>query len=723
VRLTPVAAALLLPIFGAAAQETHAVGREIDSLLNSGQYRTAHSIAQRLSRTDEADPHSWILLSRTLTALDGSNNRLQAVFAAQRAVRLSRNSIAALRALVQAGIAFGGGDGERIARDALQSILAVHPSDTSAWDAWLLVYRSAELRRGMRRILSRHDSVPVVRFRIARLYIEDESYDSATAILDDLLLLDSTNSDWLALRAQAAYESDATIDGWRFYRRALRHSDRAASVIWSQAIGIATPAELLAWRRTQSTDRPAFLEQFWGRRNPNLFTGNNSRVAEHFQRLRLARRRFPLLHPLSAYQRNRTGRDAEAAASIAEQLFYQRCEAREGSQHALSVTDRTGSMASDFFGGYSWNPLLQPGDRAQVQLPPGQLYLDPETVRLLSIPHARDIRSVDTVAARVGYNLATGLDDRGLMLLRWGEPEREKVGSDNAEDGYCRITDLERWSYAGLGTVRFLRPNRLYAGLGAGVRTTGDVVFRPMTESQYHGMVGGLTRDTTSVAATLEFGFWVAQFAADRPGFAELIVAANVDTVAAVLIGPTPTPNPVVAFDGVARILAAGGSYEVLVHGRSADSLGRHSGRVRLRTFRDVPSMSDIILGSSWPVPVLSRSEMIGHVSGGLSFREGATLRAYVELYGVPEDNRRRYMASYTIAPLRDPEDLQRDSLLDARVLSFERDHPGGDQAIAEWLDISTAGLDPGPYVVRVEARDFREGRRIGRAQIVFRIR
>src|SRR5439155_24743436 len=70
-----------------------------------------------------------------------------------------------------------------------------------------------------------------------------------------------------------------------------------------------------------------------------------------------------------------------------------------------------------------------------------------------------DLREVDSTAARVGYNLSTGLDDRGLMYLRFGPPGKLVLGGDNSADPQCASNELERWRYAEWGEVRFSRPS------------------------------------------------------------------------------------------------------------------------------------------------------------------------------------------------------------------------------------------------------------------------
>ena len=118
-----------------------------------------------------------------------------------------------------------------------------------------------------------------------------------------------------------------------------------------------------------------------------------------------------------------------------------------------------------------------------------------------------DLRSEDTVAARIGYNLATGLDDRGIMYLRFGPPERMRYGGDNTTNPRCATDEVERWRYPGIGEVRFAKPSAFSVATNV-----TEMVFRPMNEAQFATMGQGLTLDESSVPAPLTFGVWVSQF-------------------------------------------------------------------------------------------------------------------------------------------------------------------------------------------------------------------
>src|SRR5439155_1551716 len=92
----------------------------------------------------------------------------------------------------------------------------------------------------------------------------------------------------------------------------LRPGDRLA---WARFLELYHDDAI--WRRFAATgpgDARRFFLWFWSKRDPNLITPQNERIAEHFRRLAVVRRRFQLLHPLSLYHRSATARRLATAA-------------------------------------------------------------------------------------------------------------------------------------------------------------------------------------------------------------------------------------------------------------------------------------------------------------------------------------------------------------------------------------------------------------------------
>src|SRR5207244_751624 len=118
---------------------------------------------------------------------------------------------------------------------------------------------------------------------------------------------------WL-LRAEASFQLGRDTTGYAWYDSALAHADLDSSgALWDNVRLIATPDEAARFAATGPGDARRFFLWFWGKRDPNLVTPWNERIAEHFRRLAYARRHFHLLHPLSLYHRSATARGLAAA--------------------------------------------------------------------------------------------------------------------------------------------------------------------------------------------------------------------------------------------------------------------------------------------------------------------------------------------------------------------------------------------------------------------------
>ena len=340
--------------------------------------------------------------------------------------------------------------------------------------------------------------------------------------------------------------------------------------------------------------------------------------------------------------------------------------------------------------------------------------------------YLRNVADIDTTASHAGYNLRTGLDDRGVMYLRFGPPTHKVVGANNVETNFCRISGLERWDYPGIGQVRFFRPSALTVN-GLSQRTTGDMTFRPQNDEQFGATAAGLTRDATSVPATLSLAVWLAEFAhPGDPRRTDLVVFATRSTIAAQLVsavsGITSTAD-----DSVALAVLAGppGRYALEVHARSADTLGRIERMVRLRDFGRGPQVSSLVLASAWPGTVVDRRAILARAQRDLVFPADSAVRAYAEIYGLPPtaSGTARYYASYELYPTRDvARDVQRDSLPGGTVFGFDRERRVTNGAVVEWLDLRPELLPPGRYLLRLTVRETRAGPVVGRGQIGFEI-
>jgi len=724
----------ILGVTSAAAQaKQDSVPRQLvaaHAALDSGRVEEAITLAERYTSSHDRDPRGFLLLGDAYAARMPAG-RFRALEAYRRAKQLAPRDPEPPYRLAQMGLRLGGDDGERIAREGLERVMELDPLYKDAWDDWLTLYHSAGGRRQMiKRLTSRQDDL-VVRGRMALLMIEEEAYGEADHLLDALLAIDSTNVTWLAWRAQSAFEARDTLAGLVYYRRALDSaSNDSTDALWRQVVGIATPGEIRAWQTGVPLERKGpWLESFWARRNPNLFAGINHRIAEHFARLRYARAHYPLLHPLVSYHRSALARTLSLEPSQGEREFNLRCEVFQ----ALPP--------------YTGGRLPLPGvssvrDGARVEPDPLALLTTEEkealpgpTRRALVLqgfnvsptvfaPMGLDLRDVDSIAARIGYNLATGLDDRGVMYLRFGPPDKVTVGGDSQLDPQCSTFDLERWHYAAWGEVRFARPSALSHGL----RTTPEMVFRPMNERQLEGLKLGVTRNASSEPAPLDFGIWTAQFRSERSiSMTDVVVVTTRGEVAAALVGATGGAAEIrESATGHVTLTASPGRYALLAHARDADTVGRQELGITLRSFQAAPAVSDLLLANSWPAETTGRSGMLAHLGRDLTFGEGDAVRVYAELYGLhPDAGAIRYHVTYRILRSDDLlRDIARDTWPQAVSLEFDRVvSPSADGPVVETLDLSPQQVRRGSYLLRVEAWDEIGRVQVGRATAAFRIR
>jgi cytochrome c-type biogenesis protein CcmH/NrfG len=714
--------------------------------LASDSIEPAIRVAERYTQKAPRDPRGFLVLgdayARRMPA-----GRFRALEAYRAAARLARRDPEPPYRMARMGLWLGGDDGERIAREELERVLELDPLYKDAWELWLTLYRNGGGRRKMVERFGPHRAQPLIRARIAQLLIEDEAYAEADRLLDSALAADATNPAWLGLSAQSALESGDTLMGLARYRRALAQASHdTGDVLWRQVIGIATPAELRAWSALAAEDRAAWLESFWARRNPNLFAGANGRIAEHFARLRYARKHFPLLHPLVTYHRNAVARALNLEPSEGERVFHLRCEVYQDLAPSFGLHVYLPGVSSRREAsrvGMGALAHLTPEEREQVRaatesaiktgalLPSvlGAAIQEEGSVAAAFAPPTFaalgfDVRNVDSTAGRVGYNLATGLDDRGLMYLRFGPPDRLLLGGDNTVDPQCATNELERWRYPQWGEVRFSRPSAFSRGL----RTTPEMVFRPMNEEQFEGMKLGLTRDAPSVPAPLEFGVWTAHFRnRTDPQRTDLIVVVTRGEAAASVVGDAGGAVSVGrGREGHVTLVAHPGRYALLAHARVADTLGRQTIGVWVREYGYGPALSDLLVAEPWSAQTVDRDAMLEHVRRNLTFRSGESVRVYAELYGlVQAGGRVDYRAVYRLLKTDNPSrDIAREDWPTGTTFAFDRTgpaHPGLMEV--ETLDVDPRYLPPGTYLLRLEIRDNTAATLLGRSTIALVVR
>jgi cytochrome c-type biogenesis protein CcmH/NrfG len=717
--------------------------REARASIAAGKIDDAIHMAERYTRDHSRDAVGFLVLGDAWMK-QMPVGRFRAAQAYQEAERLAPRDPAPPYQHAQVGLWLGGDDGERMAAQGLERVLGLDPLYQDAWDGWLTLFRNSGSRRRMAELLRPYRANPLIRSRLALLAIEDERYDEANQLLDSALVVDSTNAAWLALRAQSAFEAGDTTGGWDLYRRALAHADRdSTDALWHQAIGIAWPYEVKLWAGgVPPAQRQAWLESFWARRNPNLFAGVNHRVAEHFARFRYARRHYALLHPLISYHRSQIGRAMNLEPSAGEREYYQRCEMYEVLSapfiHAIAGMGGQAIVAGTPLPGVS-----SARDQARISVEPMSILTEEERDRVTILAHTLgqlspvpfgltqtifaplglDLRSMDSVAARVGYNLATGLDDRGVMYLRFGAPDQQFVGGRNVGDPRCGVPDVERWKYAEYGEVRFSRPS----AFSRGERTVPDMVFRAMNEGQFAAARTGLTRDDSSEPAPLEFGIWTAQFRDTADARAtDLVVISTRGAVAASLEATSHAGGVYTGDAGTATVPSTPGLYVLVAQAQDSGLLGRQTLALTVRPFARTPGVSDLLLAPAWDEPGADRAAMLAHLQRTLTFAQGSTVRSYAEAYGLTtEAGTVRYRAQYELLKTERPErDIALDEWPRATRFEFRRERPAaGAGAEVETLDIVPAQVPPGKYLLRVRIQDLVTGRDVGRGSIAFAVR
>ncbi len=667
--------------------------------MQAGRVEDAVRYAERYSSRNPRDARGYMTLGDAYM-LRRPTGRFNALRAYEEAMRLAPGDPEPPYLYAQAGMFLGGDDGEAIARLGLERALSFDPMFRDAWDQWLLLFRNEGARRRMRDLLGAHAARPEVRARLALLFLEDERYAEADSLLDELLAHDSTNVEWLAWRAQGAYEAGDTAAGGRFYRRALGHAALdSTGALWRQALGIARPDEVRAYESVADQRRGAWFEAFWARRSPDLFRGSDGRLAEHFARLRQARRSFPLLHPLVSFHRSQLSRTLALDPARGERDFFSRCEMDE----APVPPDAT-----------AWRARAETDAEADA-------WNVPPAFRALFAPLSIDPRSPDAGAARIGYNLATGLDDRGVLYLRFGPPDQSVIGGRNDADPLCRTRDVERWRYDALGELRFARPRALAAGHRAG----SEMLIRPMTARQLDAVRGALVNDAPSERATLPFGVWTAQFASGRPGAANVVVVSTRGQLAGMLVSQERGAGAVRrGAGGVVVLEAEPGPYLLVAHTRDSARLGRQELALPARSFLRRPGLSDLLLAPAWSAPGATFGDMLRRVQRDLVFATGSTIRSYAEVYGLePVAGAVRYRADYLVLETDDfRRDAAREEWPGAVRLSFERVVPAAG-VVREMLDLTPEQLPPGSYLLRLTVRDLVGGEEAGRATIGFLVR
>jgi hypothetical protein len=549
---------------------------------------------------------------------------------------------------MQVGLRLGGADGERLSRDAFFKLLERTSAYRDMWEVWERLYRGENHRRRAVRLLEpRRDPASVTRRAI--LLIELEAYAEADSLLVDLAARGLVDVAALALRAQAALEAGRAAEGERLYWHAV---DRAAAdttdVLWRQVAMIASPEEEVEYFTTPADRRPDYFRGFWGRREPDLTTPGNERLAEHFRRLRVARREFALLHPSSAFHRSARARALRSGLGPA-------------------ILARLGEF---------WPGGVIPGrSRVEDQLQAAGVGVD-----------IRDLPEPDSLTRYLRW----GFDGRGLLFLRFGTPRERLVSAGPG-------LDVEAWRYVVDGATVSLALARVTADGG------GDFVIYPTSRGELHNAAVMLERDVSAVAPSMDLDVWVAFFRSANPelarrGFLDVVVRPGTDS-ATVAIWDL-ADQELVRARGASPVTVTlrEGVYRFGVDARAGARLGR------VRDHLETPPLGpgwlavSSLLMAVTPDSAPDRGAMAHRMPADrVIVRDGAPVTLYAEVYDLPDD---RGMARYEVTYTFDPLGRER------RVtLAFPRVRPAA-PAVIERLTVQPGLVPPGRYRVTLAVRD-----------------
>ena len=647
-----------------------------ESLLTIGRLDEARSIAEGLVRAHPTDPRARLLLGRVHLAWPVIG-RYRALQEFRAAARLASHEPEPLYRQAEVGFYLGSDEGERIARVALLRLFALTPEYEDAWDRFGRLYRDRDAWEAVERALARHGDDRAALLRRAEAAVMLAAYARADSLLARAARLAGPSVPVFLWRARAAFEAGRDAAGYGWYDSAMVHADRdATGAMWEAVWMIASPEEVRRHAATVPGRREAFFRRFWDRRDPNLVTPENERIAEHFRRLAAARRDYRLLHPLNLFHRSAGYRALAGFGALdlmGRDLFVTRCDS----------TAVPGGVRVRCRPGYALGPL----DSAAA-----------------SVPRAPAVETGDaeTVFARAG------LDARGLLFVRHGPPDRRLPRVFDPlrplEIETVSGHDVEGWAYDtpdGPLSIALARGTGGFAGGGFG----GDFVFFPVTGRQHRSVDRLLATDATALPAPLAARFWTAAFKAAGLGLTDTYYRTAPDTAAATLWFSDGSAAARARGPGLLTLTIPPGRYHLGVDVDSAGVVGRLRRDMIVPRFSLVElSLSSLVLARR--ATLGDRESMLWDMPADLTFPAGEPLAAYAEVYGLHPgtDGRVRYEVEYAFEPVAGF--LERLFGADRPVvLRFTRDGPAT-AVVRERVVIDPGLVTPGRYRVMLAVTD-----------------
>ncbi len=587
--------------------------------------------------------------------------RYAALEAFRTAARLAPRDPEPLYWQMKVGFYLGSDEGDALAREAILRIFALAPDYEDVWERFQTQYHNRDIWRKADRALAGHPDDVVALEHRAELAVALEEPARADSLLSEVVRRGAPSVAIFLRRAEANFLANRDSAGYRWYDSAMVHADvDSTGAMWDAVWMIASPEEVTAQDSTTPGERRLFFERFWAKRDPNLVTAQNERIAEHFRRFSYARRYFRLLHPMNLYHRSPRYR--------ALVMSFQR-----DFLHQLAIDD------SAAYPGFEGDRLLA----ASRQLP-------------------------DVPAGAATSSALADLDARGLIYVRHGPPDQILRGYFDPLNPLAApqpALDVEGWLYhtpAGVLSIGFRRASGGAHPSLAG----GDFIFLPTNRRQMRSTALALRTDQTAVPAPLKARGWSAFFKSAEPGRTDLYFQSAPDTAAVVLWDMTGEETVRVHGPGLLALTVPPGEYD---YGFDADSSGV-VGRLRARLA--VPAFSAVDLGLSSlalapAASLLDRDATLRGMPADLAYPANTPLAAYVEVYGLAtdRDGRSHYRVRYSFAPV--PSGLGR-LLGRARPVVFEFERDVDASRTAERLVIQPDQLPAGRYRVTVAVTDLR---------------
>ncbi len=585
--------ALLLAL---AAQEPAYARAE--SLLAAHDLPAARRAAEHLVAAYPRDARARMILGRVWLAWPVIG-RYNALSEFRVATKLAPDDPRPLYWQVRVGQYLGSDDGEVVVREAILRIFRLTPDYEDCWALFAQIYHNENIWRRADQALAHHpdDVIALERRAVIALALEEPGRADSLAAL--VLARRTPHLPSYLLRAESAFQARRDAAGYAWYDSALAYADLdSTGALWAQVWLIATPAEGARAHGTLPGDRRRYFDGFWGKRDPNLLTPENERIAEHFRRLAYVRRMFHLLHPWARYHHSVPARTLQAYGDRV---------------HLQQLVESLPGVVS------------RPADSALLATRLG--------------PRA-------AVGEDEDLNFRAGLDGRGLLWIRHGPPDVRLAGMLDPKRLVPGMPLGESWIYVmPWGDVV----------LGYGSPGGGDTRSLLFTSRQREGRRRLMESDRTTIPATLAARGWSAFFKSDAAGNTDLYVRTQPET-AAVVLWDTGGAGEIVraAGAGVLSVSAPPGLYALGLDVDSAGALGRVRQPVRLPRFSSSTlGLSSLVLARGDTLP--DRATALEGMTAELVYPAGRSLAAYAEVYGLTRDGRDRatYRVRYSFAPLR----------------------------------------------------------------------